>query len=525
MRHSYSPPSCLQPPSHLGSAFMCEFTDRLNRQSVWLAILAIALGVWGLTDIRARARIDPQNPGAHRSDLTVNTAAGAAIFNGQDPYAVANIRGWHYHLPPLFAIIVAPLSGLDSQLQGIVWYAISLLALWGCYTESRRIWFWLHATNNSTATDTCSTGPFDSSSTNGGGSKWVPASKLFYKSHRLQTVPVYIFWLAGATVLLPILNCLQRGQLGIAVTYLLLLGFRCVVTSRTMTGALRGGIILTLPVVIKVIPALPVAVVCLLFLAIASHQHFAVAPVKRGVGVSMGTLVGLLLFLFVIPSLAIGPIANAKHLKTWLFNILPDEQGKFDDDFGIHALRNQSLSNAFYRFGNMTAHVFGGAINDRTIDDTDTRNAAMPMDHPWVNQALRVFQLGLLVLLFGAGWSAARSPDPWTIASIFALACLLMSAISPIFRGHYYVLWLPAAWIVPVYAWQNGSQRLAVVLSISACVLTWIHYLLLPSAGRLGVLGLGATIWYVVATISVLRAKPIARGESVQTNPELRYAA
>jgi hypothetical protein len=503
---------------------MCELTDRFNRQSIWLAILAVAITVWGLTDVRARARIDPQNPGAHRSDLTVNTAAGAAIFNGQDPYAVANIRGWHYHLPPLFAIIVAPLSALDSQWQGIVWYAISLLALWGCFSECRRIWFWLLATN-SVATATSSTAPFENFAASGGGSAPVPASRPIFKSHPLQTMPLGIFWLAAATVLLPILNCLQRGQLGIAVTYLLLLGFRSVLTSRTMTGALLGGIILALPVVIKVIPALPVAVVCLQFLAIAVRQHFAVVTTKRGVAVLLGTLIGLLLFLFVIPALAIGPNTNVKFLKTWAFNILPDENGKFDDDFGIHTLRNQSLSNAFYRFGNMTAHVFGGAINDRLIDETDTHNAAMPMDNPWVKQVLRLVQISLLALLFAAAWSAARSADPWAIASVFALACLLMSAISPVFRGHYYVLWLPAVWIVPLNAWQNGSQRLAILLAVVPCALTWTHYLLLQSAGRLGVLGLGTTIWFIVATVSVLRAIPSAVHHSQSATPQLLHAA
>ena len=130
---------------------MCEFTDRLNRQSVWLAILAIALAVWGLTDVRSRARTDPHNLGAHRSDLTCYTAAGAAIFAGNDPYEATNPRGWHYVYPPLLAILVAPLVPLDTQWQGVIWYAISLLAAWGCYTECRRIWRVLRATDKSAA--------------------------------------------------------------------------------------------------------------------------------------------------------------------------------------------------------------------------------------------------------------------------------------------------------------------------------------------------------------------------------------
>jgi len=492
---------------------MCEFTDRLNRQSVWLAILAIALGVWGLTDIRSRAKTDPQNLAAHRTDLTVYTVAGAAMFDGRDPYAVTNPRGWHYLYPPLLAILVSPLAMLDSQWQGVLWYAISILAAWGCYTESQRIWRWLRWSNTSGAS-----GPLRKSTANSATKQASVA------------VPVGFFCFAGATVLLPALNCLQRGQVGIILTYLLFLGFRCVLTSRTLWPALIGGIVLALPIAIKVIPALPVVCLCLLLLAAAGLHHWDAPLTRRAVGISSGVAVGLLLFFFVIPSVLIGPTTNSKLLNTWVTNVMLNDNGKSDDDFSIHVKRNQSLTNALYRLGNWTAYAYAHAPDDRLFDaetpvDSQTHDITMPMDTVWLSRSVRMLQLGLLALLFGAGWNAARDDNAWAVAAVFALACLLMSAISPIFRGHYYVLWLPAAWIVPVYVWQYGSQRLAVVLSISACALTWIHYLLLPSAGRLGVLGLGATIWYIVATISVLRTKPIARGESVQTNPELRYAA
>ncbi len=125
---------------------MCELTDRLNRKWFWLAILAIALAVWGLTDIRSCAKSDPKNLPGHRTDLTVYTTAGAAMFDGRDPYAVHNPRGWHYLYPPLFAILMSPLSLLNSQWQGVIWYAISVATAWGCFTESRRLWCWLNST-------------------------------------------------------------------------------------------------------------------------------------------------------------------------------------------------------------------------------------------------------------------------------------------------------------------------------------------------------------------------------------------
>jgi hypothetical protein len=51
---------------------------------VWIIVVAILL-VWGFTDVRRRADIDPHNIRAHRTDFTVYTEAGAAFFDGRDP--------------------------------------------------------------------------------------------------------------------------------------------------------------------------------------------------------------------------------------------------------------------------------------------------------------------------------------------------------------------------------------------------------------------------------------------------------
>ncbi|HZZ27482.1 MAG TPA: glycosyltransferase family 87 protein [Pirellulales bacterium] len=480
---------------------------RLNRRAVWWAILGVALVVWGLTDVRWRAQIDAHNLGNHRSDFTVYTVAGAAMFDGRDPYAVTNPRGWHYLYPPLFAILVAPLSGLNSQWQAVIWYAISLFTLWGCYVECRRIWKWLSATNPSSAVEN------------------IRGKKDVLPSGDSSTLPAYFFWLAGATVVLPVLNCLQRGQVGILLAYLLLWGFRCVVSSRTWKSAVAAGIILALPVVVKVIPALPVGILCLQLLATAALHRWASDWIQRAVGVLLGTTVGMALFLLVIPSLAIGPAANIKHLNTFVNNVLLDDGGKLDDDFSVHSKRNQSLTNAVYRLGNWTAHVFGGAPNDQLIDAFATRDAAMPMDSRWAVWTLRLLQISFLALLLAAGWVAARYNDALGTAVVFSLACLLMSALSPVFRGHYYVMWLPAAWLLSLYSWRNQHTHLAISLAVAACALTWTHYLLLEWAGRVGVLGLGATAWYVVATISVLRTKPAKPAIVPTTAPQWLHAA
>src|SRR5436190_940496 len=110
-------------------------TNRLNVLRFSVVTVVVAIIVWGLTDVRQRARIDPHNISVHKTDFTVYTEAGAAMFDGRDPYQVANPRGWKYVYPPLFAIVMAPLHTWDPQFQVILWFAISVCLCWGCYRE------------------------------------------------------------------------------------------------------------------------------------------------------------------------------------------------------------------------------------------------------------------------------------------------------------------------------------------------------------------------------------------------------
>src|SRR5262249_33873869 len=157
-----------------------------------------------------------------------------------------------------------------------------------------------------------------------------------------------------------------------------------------------------------------------------------------------------------------------------------------DDDISAHSNRNQSFTSALYRLGNWCASFAGGVEFDRTSDSAALPARLTPMDGAGVRSAVRLVQICLLLLLARAGWSAARNADAWQMTSVCALGCLAMMVISPVFRGHYYVFWWPAACVVPWCVWRNGRARLAASLGISACVLTWIHYVLLDPSGRVG---------------------------------------
>ena len=283
--------------------------------------------------------------------------------------------------------------------------------------------------------------------------------------------------------------------------------------------------ILALPVAIKMIPALPVGILCLQLLSVAALHRWAHDWMQRAIGVMLGSFLGLWLFLLVIPSVILGPSANARHLNTWYTNVVLNENGVSDDDFSAHTNRNQSLSNGVYRLGNWAAYVLGDIPDDQVIDNFATRNTPMPMDNAWAPWIVRSVQMVLLGLLLAATWKAARRGSMLEIACVFALSCLLMSAISPVFRGHYYMLWLPAAWLLPLVCWRNNRPQLAIALAVTACTLTWTHYVLLEWAGRVGVLGLGAAAWYVAATVCVLRDEPAIAATAESAPPQLRSAA
>jgi hypothetical protein len=465
-----------------------------HRRIRWLSLaLLVVLTIWGLTDVRQRARIDPENPTAHKTDFTVYTEAGAAFFDGRDPYEVSNPRGWHYLYPPLFAILVAPLASLGSQTQAVVWYFMSLAACFGVWRELRRLW-------------TC---------------------VLSQRTADVLSLPRWLPWLALGAVALPALNCLQRGQVGIVLVYLLLFGLRLTVVHENIFAVFLGGIALALAATIKVTPLLPIGVLVLLLLAIALHAKgrysaaiangLARGPMNRALAAATGQGVGLLLFLFFIPALVIGHDANLAHLQTWVKRVGANDDVGLDNDFNSRSKRNQSLDNAVRRLGNRIDFALGGERDDQLVDDLAQQGTPMPMETPLVDRALRAIKLSLVALLLVVGWRVARRDDVTGLMAVFGLACAATLIVSPISWGHHYVMWLPALVFVPAWMWQNGRRALAIGMAEIAFVLVVSHYVVLDHAGRVGLLGIGAAIWQLVGTISLGWPPPV--GQAVPAMP------
>jgi len=451
---------------------------------IGLAVLCLGLIIWGLTDVRQRAHFDPVLAEKdwrvimkHRTDLTVFTEAGAAFFDGRDPYKVTNPRGWMYLYPPLFAILIAPLHALPPQWQGVVWYFLSLAMVWGCYRETVRLLRHMRVSEFSGGRNAAKT------------LRWVLFTGL-------------------VAVLFPMLDCLQRGQLGILLLYLMLLGFRLVLEGGSWQKAVVGGLVLALSIVFKVIPVLPVFFL-ILFLGARRLRHpEETNGFSRFTGTGGGVLAGLILFLWIVPSLFIGWQANASHLKTWS-RLVGDQavETSVEAHFSNpRAPRNQSLSNALYHTGNQL--VFWFSDNPEPNPWLYNQTAGRFMISPAVTKMVLAIRVLLCLLLIPVGWRMAVRGGPLDEAAAFGMASMAMLIVSPVARGHYFMLELPAVLFVSLWVWNHHSSRRALVGAAIPAALSVMHYgfITFPQIFSplqtgtllLGTLGIGTALWYGV---------------------------
>ena len=448
---------------------------------VWIIVVAILL-VWGFTDVRRRADLDPHHIDAHRTDFTVYTEAGAAFFDGRDPYAVTNPRGWHYLYPPLFALLVAPLHALPTSWQGVTWFLLSLLMAAGCLSECRKI-----------------------------VQRIQEAFEGRHPADR-RNLPGWLVVATAVTILFPFLNTLQRGQVGIAVLWPLLLGFRVISETQRRFWWFWGGTLLALPVVMKVTPALPVSILLLQqFVAAVRTERSPIAR-RRFVHCVSGFTVGMIVFLLLVPTILIGWEDNSRHLRTWYTDVVANARLGEAQNFDAHSVRNQSLNNAVYLLGNWSAYTFAGGPDDRGTSLPTVPPTPLPMDAPIVRTVLVVPRvlLALLLIVVAVRWHWETEGAGHVAA--FSLACAMSLPLSPISWGHHFLILLPGILFIP-WALYEAHRSAARWLAILAATLILVHFSMLGFsggiAGRLGLLGIGITIWCTVAGVYLLRIKPV----------------
>ncbi|RPI86249.1 MAG: DUF2029 domain-containing protein, partial [Planctomycetaceae bacterium] len=433
--------------------------------------LAAALVVWCAVDVAPRARIIPGQLHLHMTDFTVYTEAARAILNGQSPYEATNVRGWPYVYPPLFALLVSPLAPLPEPWQAAAFFALCIGFAFGSYCEIR----WLLDLTRR---------PHDDNR---------PTERLFAV-------------LAFTVALFPALNCLQRGQVGLFLLYPLLAGLRWALAEQSRAKWFAAGGLLALSPVIKLTPALPVCTLLLMLLIQALLRRDRRA---RFAWVTAGTTGGAVFYLLLLPSLFVGWNRNLTHLETFYRVVVTKVDDVRTSDFGgnVASKRNQSLSNAAFRLGNWVAARTGAGPDDLLADKPGT---PMPMDHPHARQIILAVRLLALAGLLAVAVIAASRQDTLALIAAYGLAMMATLVVSPVARGHYFLLWLPGALFVPLWLDRAGSKA-ARRLAFVPAVLCVVHYLLLDFAGRVGLLGLGTTVWFFAAVFCLFptcRAAP-----------------
>ncbi|MEN6405722.1 MAG: glycosyltransferase family 87 protein [Thermoguttaceae bacterium] len=459
----------------------------------WRLIVAlmVALAIWGVADVRRRGYAQPVND--HRTDLTVYTEAGAAFFDGRPPYQVHNPRGWTYVYPPILAMLLAPLHRLPPQHQVMVWFFLCMAMGYDAYRQTARIVTILGRRD--------------------GDRTITPACRF-----------PWLGLIAASAAALPTLNCLQRGQVTIVLLYFLLLGLRWLLDGRP----LLGGVVLALPIAIKMVPALPIALVVSVQLVAYVRQRRlrseAEQPLGRQLlGSTLGITAGLALFFLLIPAALVGWHANLQHLQTWNRLVLSNADENtttpgYEKD--THSVRNQCLGNALYRLGNFGSYLWLGGPMDPMIDEEDHPPPRM-MDQPIVHVCLLSVRLSLLLTLLLTALRLGADRDVrLSQAAAFGLGCAALLILSPVARNHYFVLIAPAVLFVPLWLSRRGWPRGATLLALTPGLLILLQYTLLPYVGRVGLLGLGMTAWLLTAMTMTARTQPLD-GPTINLEPSI----
>ena len=381
---------------------------------ILLLVVMIAFG--GLVELRSAFL------SRRMGDLGVFLRTAWAVRAGDDIYQVSDDNHFHYHYPPLFAIILTPLAdppaGADHSwmlpypVTVAVWYVLSVVCLFLAV-------HWLASALEETSPD-----PAVRNQPRGCRRWWA-----------LRLVPVLV-------CLPPIGHTLMRGQVNLLLL-LLLCGLAAAMVRRK---SWQSGWWLAGAICLKVIPAF-----LLLF------------PLWRRDGRCLTTCAaGLVLGLGVIPMIVFGPSQTLAYYGEWTNVLVRPGLGTGNDESRAHELIDATAtdSQSFQAILHNSLYP-DGATRPRTVA-TSTRLAH------WLAGCL----LTLLTLLAGRrivrreawgvmGKGNASRPTPHTPRDeVLFLGCLvlIMILISPVCHLHYFCLGVPLVMGLLSLAWEGKTN-------------------------------------------------------------------
>lgn len=192
------------------------------------------------------------------TDYTVYRAAGQAVLDGGNIYTVQNEHGWNYVYPPPFALLLVPLARLSLAVGSGLWYVLEIVAI--------------------------------------GLSSLMSVSLLGKAVREVHKPALYALPLLYLSTLL--VSGIQRCQASEFIVFLVVACAFFHVRGRP----LLAGMSLAAAAVIKVFP-------------LALLAYFVI---RRQWRVVFASVAGLLLMLFVLPSLFWGWHQNTLYLNDWL---------------------------------------------------------------------------------------------------------------------------------------------------------------------------------------------------------------
>ncbi|MEI7436885.1 MAG: glycosyltransferase family 87 protein [bacterium] len=435
--HDTSPPV-----SSMTSAVRLRDSWRFTSgERLLLAIMLLAILVFGgVLERRTALRNQPM------TDLGVFACAARAVATGVNLYSVGDWHGWHYHYPPLMAILMRPfahplpepcpelppgvlrnttntpwgyeLQGMESQycplsarnahFFGIVagWYLFSIALLLlavhalACGLEGARL---------------------------RDGLPPVGAVRRRWWLRRLMPMLIVVTSIGAE---------LSRGQVDIVLLAAIAFALYFAVRGRH----LAAGLCLIFPACVKLFPVL-------LGLWPLWRRHWAMLG---------GMLAGATLGLIVIPALAIGPARTVALYQEWVHVLLLPGLGASADDTRdrelteMNSTDNQSLLAFFHNWSN-----YGRTLEERG-------------SHPAAPAARVAVAVSGALLLAAACWAARwrRHENARASYGFAGLLTGIMLLLSPVTHSFYLVLLIPLLMTLVDFCLDNrATPRLQLMLA------------------------------------------------------------
>jgi hypothetical protein len=366
-------------------------------------------------------------------------AAWAARMGGADLYTIVDDNGWHYHYPPLLAVVLMPLANPPAFVPAelILPYPVSI-ALWYMLSVFSLAWS-LHTLAAALA-------PED-----------IPSSRRW--------------WLVR---LLPLLACLGtvgetlgRGQ----INCLVLAGLCGWLASSLRGRQLRAGLWLSLAICLKIIPAF------LLLVPLVRRERRCLA------GCALGLLVGLI----VVPTLVLGPRQTLACYRAIGETVIGPGLGIGDD-----TSRAVELTNVTGTHSQSFLSILHNALHPN--------RATRPPD---ASDTLRIVHLILGgCMTFFTLWVFRRrgnAPDEVLLGGCIILTMLMLSPIS---HMHYFCEAIPLLMGLIVLSRGEGAYptcALCLLLAFNGLVSVMPYLPGLKWMQDLGAIGLSALLLWAVA--------------------------